>query len=61
MGAPVGHGLPEADARGYEESVRQGSVLLSVHAASARQAQEARGIFERVGDSDARAYRAPAR
>lgn len=60
VGALVGHGVPESDARGYEEHVRQGSVLLTVHATSGEQARKAQALFEQAGATDARSYQAPA-
>lgn len=59
VGALVGHGLPETDARGYEEHVRRGSVLLTVHATSGEQARKARALCEQAGAADARSYQAP--
>ena len=57
IGALVGAGVPEEDARGYEEKVRQGSILLTVDADGAKQAGQAREIFGRRGGGDVRAYR----
>lgn len=56
IGALVDLGIPEEEARGYEESVRQGSILLTVNATSDEQAHQARSIFERHGGADVRAY-----
>ncbi len=56
VGALAEHGVPEAEARGYEESVRRGSILLTVHAHSDAQAREAQGIFAGRGGGDVRAY-----
>src|SRR5947209_3247618 len=56
IGALVDLGIPEEEARGYEESVRKGSILLTVTANSDQQAHQAREIFNRHGGADVRAY-----
>lgn len=56
VGALVDAGVPEEHARGYEENVRQGSILLTVHAASDQQARRAHTIFNRHGGADVRGY-----
>ncbi len=56
IGALGVYGIPEEDARGYEEEVRQGGVLLTVHAGSAEQAAQAQTIFERIGGNRTQAY-----
>ena len=56
IGALVGAGVPEEDARGYEESVGRGQILLTVSAPEGNQAERARQIFERHGGADVRAY-----
>src|SRR3712207_1522652 len=56
IGALVEAGVPEEHARDYEESVRQGRILLSVAAATRDQAEEAHRIFGRHGGADVRAY-----
>ncbi len=56
VGALVDAGVPEEDARGYEEHVRKGSILLTVHAASDEQARQGHRIFDRHGGSDVRGY-----
>jgi len=56
IGALGSYGVPEEDARAYEESVRQGSVLLTVHAASENQAQQANTIFGSQGGRRVRSY-----
>lgn len=50
--ALVGMGMPEIEARRYEESVREGNVLISLHAEDAEQAQHARDILEHGGAED---------
>jgi uncharacterized membrane protein len=56
IGALVDLGVPEEEARRYEESVKAGSLLLTVNALSADQAQQARQIFSRHGGADVRYY-----
>ena len=56
LGALIDLGIPEEEARGYEESVRQGRILLTVHADSDEQAHQARQIFDRHGGADVRGY-----
>lgn len=56
IGALVGAGIPEDDARGYETHVREGRVLITAQASTARQAQDARDAFDRHGGTDVRAY-----
>ena len=57
IGALTSLGVPEEDARGYEEHVRQGSILLTVDAPSTQQGDEAQSIFTRRGGGNVRAYR----
>ena len=54
IGALAEHGVPEEDARGYEEHVRRGSILLTVHADTDEEAREAHRLLE--GGTDVRAY-----
>lgn len=56
IGALADLGVPEDEARGYEEHVRKGSILLSVHAASDDQAREAHRILEGGSGGQVRAY-----
>jgi uncharacterized membrane protein len=56
VGALTEHGIPEEDARGYEEHVRKGSILLTVHANSDEQAEEAHRILHTGRGGDVRAY-----
>lgn len=56
IGALVDLGIPEEEALGYEGSVREGGMLLTVHAATDEQAWNARALFERHGGADVRAY-----
>jgi uncharacterized membrane protein len=56
VGALTAEGVHEDDARGYEESVRQGGILLSVRANGDAQAQQAQQIFQGAGGNDVRSY-----
>ncbi len=56
VGALVDAGVPEEHARGYEEHVKGGKILLTVHAASDQQARQAHTIFNQHGGSDVRGY-----
>lgn len=56
VGALMGQGVPEDDAKGYEEHVRQGSILLTVTAHSNEQEQQAREIFNGVSGGSVRSY-----
>lgn len=59
IGALTGHGVPEDDAREYEGHVRQGSILLTVHALSADEERQAREIFNSVSGGSVRSYQNP--
>ena len=61
VGALTGQGVPEDDARGYEEHVRKGSILLTVHALSNEEEQQARQVFEGVSGGSVRSYNNPNR
>lgn len=61
VGALTGQGVPEEDAKGYEEHVRKGSILLTVQASSEAQAEQARQVFDTTGGGSVRGYQAPAR
>ncbi len=56
VGGLVGAGVPEEEARGYEEHVRLGRILLTVTPLGEEQAAQARDIFDRHGGADVRAY-----
>ncbi len=51
-GALVGLGLPELEARRYEEEVKRGRILVSVHCDSVGTASTARTILESAGAKD---------
>jgi hypothetical protein len=52
VGALVGMGLPEYEAKRYEGRVKEGGVLLSVHASAADQVNRAKGILAHTGAED---------
>ena len=56
IGALVGAGIPEEDARTYETHVKEGRILITAQATTRQQAQAARDVFDRYGGSDVRAY-----
>ncbi|HEX5502809.1 MAG TPA: hypothetical protein VFW96_09310 [Thermomicrobiales bacterium] len=56
VGALVGQGIPEAHAREYEEHVRRGAMLLTVHTVGDEQSKQASEILGRFGALDVRKY-----
>jgi uncharacterized membrane protein len=56
VGALVDAGIPEEHARGYEEHVKGGKILLTVQAASDQQARQAHRIFDQHGGAEVRGY-----
>jgi hypothetical protein len=52
IGALVGMGIPEYEAKRYEGMVKQGKILLSVHADNSDWVKRAKGILERTGAQD---------
>lgn len=48
-GALVGYGIPEYEAKRYEEAIRKGAFLLSVHVDDGNWKTKARGILESCG------------
>lgn len=59
VGALTHLGVDEQDAREYEGHVKQGSILLTVHADSAQQEQRAREVFNGVSGGSVRGYPVP--
>ena len=59
IGALTAEGVDEEDAKGYQENVRQGSILLTVHATSSEQEQQAREILNGVSGGSVRSYARP--
>ena len=51
-GALIGMGIPERRAKHYEVRVKEGGILLSVHADDSDWAKRAKGILERTGAQD---------
>jgi hypothetical protein len=52
IGALIGMGIPEYEAKRYEGMVRQGKILLSVHADNSEWTKRAKEILERTGAQD---------
>ena len=48
-GALAGMGVPAYEAKLYEDKVREGSILISVHTENADERSRAREIFQRAG------------
>src|SRR5205809_8056932 len=51
-GALIGMGIPEFEARRYNDRLREGNVLISVHSDSDEETRRAKEIFERNGAED---------
>jgi hypothetical protein len=51
-GALVGMGIPEYEAKRYEGRIREGGILLSVHADDSKWTKRAKEIMERTGAED---------
>jgi hypothetical protein len=51
-GALIGLGIPEYEAKKYEEKIRRGNILISVHTDSLEDRETAEDIFERAGAED---------
>jgi hypothetical protein len=52
VGAMVGMGIPEYEAKRYEGFVKDGGVLLSVHCDSSEEIKSAKTILEQTGAKD---------
>jgi hypothetical protein len=52
VGALVGLGIPEYEAKRYEGRIREGGILLSVHADDREWKEKAKDILERTGAED---------
>src|SRR5258705_171417 len=48
-GALIGMGIPELEAKRYEGKIKQGNILLSVHADNRDETKKAKEIFEQAG------------
>lgn len=51
-GALVGLGIPEYEAKQYEGKIREGNILISVHAENGTEVSRAKEIFKREGAHD---------
>ena len=51
-GALVGLGVPEFEAKQYEGKIREGNILISVHAENSNEVSRAKVIFKREGAHD---------
>ncbi|MDO9269185.1 MAG: hypothetical protein Q7T96_08750 [Methylobacter sp.] len=51
-GALIGVGIPEYEAKRYEEKIRGGNALISVHTESSEERDRAKEIFERAHAED---------
>ena len=52
VGSLIGMGIPEYEAKRYEGKIREGRILMSVHAEDGEQAKRVKEIFERAGAED---------
>jgi uncharacterized protein (TIGR02271 family) len=52
IGTLVGMGIPEYEAKRYEDRLREGRILLSVHSDNAEETRRAKEIFQRDGGED---------
>jgi hypothetical protein len=52
VGGLIGLGVPEYEAKQYDGKLRDGNILLSVHAESNREAKRAEEIFKHLGAHD---------
>jgi len=51
-GALIGLGIPEYEAKRYEGKIKDGNILISVHADDSTERDRAKAIFERAGAED---------
>ena len=51
-GALIGLGIPEYEAKRYEGKIKEGNMLISVHADDSTERDRAKAIFERAGAED---------
>ena len=51
-GALIGLGIPEYEAKRYEGKIKEGNILISVHADDSTERDRAKAIFERAGAED---------
>ncbi len=48
-GALIGMGIPEYEAKRYEGRIRDGNILISVHAENSDRARQAKALFQEAG------------
>jgi len=51
-GALVGSGIPEYEAKRYEERLQKGGILISVHCDTSQEIERARIVLQRTGAED---------
>jgi hypothetical protein len=51
-GALIGMGIPEFEAKRYEDRLKSGGILLSVHCDTAEEIKQAKEVVERTGGQD---------
>jgi len=51
-GALIGMGIPEYEAKRYEGKIKEGNILISVHAEDSTERDRAKTIFEQAGAED---------
>ena len=51
-GALVGMGIPEIEAKRYENKVKDGNILISAHSENGKEVDRAKDIFKAAGASD---------
>src|SRR5512132_3768536 len=51
-GALIGLGIPEYEAKRYEGKIKEGNILISVHAEDSNERNRAKAIFEGAGAED---------
>lgn len=52
VGALIGMGIPEYEAKRYEGRLREGGILLSVHCDTSEQIKSAKSILKNTGGED---------
>lgn len=52
LGALIGMGIPEFEAKRYEEKIRSGNILISVHTEDSTERSRAKDIFKEAGADD---------
>ena len=52
VGGLIGLGIPEIEAKRYEEKLKKGNYLISAHAEDGKQIDRAKKIFEELGAED---------